>query len=119
VSMTTLDEAFADRDEVFSCIKMDAEGSEALIWAGADRFFQTHVDNHTIILLEWNPLGLVGVGTDRRALMAAFARQGFTVWQRDDHLKVTRITDVAQLDDWCNAELILTRDPARVAAVCP
>jgi hypothetical protein len=32
---------------------------------------------------------------------------------------VTRITDVSQFDDWCNAELVLARDPARIAAVCP
>ncbi|HVT49629.1 MAG TPA: FkbM family methyltransferase [Vicinamibacterales bacterium] len=119
VSMTTLDEAFADSDDIFSCIKMDAEGSEARIWAGADRFFQTHVDDRTIVLLEWNPPGLTGAGADRRALLATFARHGFMVWRRDDQLTVTRITDVSQLDDWCNAELVLARDPARVAAVCP
>jgi FkbM family methyltransferase len=119
VAMTTLDEAFTGHDEVFSCIKIDAEGSEALIWAGADRFLGTHVDNRTIILLEWNPPALVGAGTDRRALLAAFERHGFTVWRRDDRLQVTPISAVAQLDDWCNAELILARDPARVAAVCP
>ncbi len=118
VPMTTLDEAFAGSDEIFSCIKMDAEGSEARIWAGADGFFQTHVDDRTIILLEWNPPGLVGAGADRGALLATFARHGFFVWRRDDQLHVTRITDVSQLDDWCNAELVLARDPARIAEVC-
>jgi FkbM family methyltransferase len=119
VSMTTLDETFAEGDDIFSCIKMDAEGSEAWIWAGAERFFHTHVDDRTVILLEWNPPGLVGAGADRRALLATFERHGFSVWRRDDQLAVTPITDVSQLDDWCNAELVLARDPARIAAVCP
>jgi FkbM family methyltransferase len=119
VPMTTLDEAFAASDDVFSCIKMDAEGSEARIWAGADRFFRTHVDDRTVILLEWNPPGLTGAGADRRALLATFARHGFSTWRRDGSEGVTRITDVAQLDDWCNAELVLARDPARLAAVRP
>jgi FkbM family methyltransferase len=119
VRMTTLDETFAASDDVFSCIKMDAEGSEARIWAGGDRFFRTHVDDRTVILLEWNPPGLTGAGADRRALLATFARHGFSTWRRDESNAVTRITDVAQLDDWCNAELVLARDPARLAAVCP
>lgn len=119
VAMTTLDEAFAGSNEVFSCIKMDAEGSEARIWAGADRFFRAHVDDRTVVLLEWNPPGLTGAGADRCALLATFARYGFSVWRRDDRLAVTPITDVSQLDDWCNAELVLARDPARVAAVFP
>jgi len=118
VPLTTLDTVFADRDDVFSCIKMDAEGSEAMIWAGAARFFHEHVNDRTIILLEWNPPALAGSGADPRALLATFAQHGFSVWRRDDQLALTSITDVGQLDHRCNCELLLARDPARVAEVC-
>jgi FkbM family methyltransferase len=119
VPLTTLDAVFADRDEVFSCIKMDAEGSEAMIWAGGARFFREHVNDRTIIMLEWNPPALAGAGADPRALIATFANHGFSVWRRDDRLALTRITDAVQLDDRCNCELLLARDPARVVEVCP
>jgi FkbM family methyltransferase len=119
VPVTTLDAAFAGTGTVFSCIKMDAEGSESMIWAGGERFFRDHVGTDTIVLLEWNPPALQGAGADRHALLARFARAGFSVWRRDDRLAVTPVRDVADLDDWCISELVLARDPARVHAVCP
>jgi FkbM family methyltransferase len=119
VPLTTLDSVFANRDDVFSCIKMDAEGSEALIWAGATRFFREHVSDRTLILLEWNPPALAGAGADPRALLATFASHGFSAWRRDDRLAVTPIHDVRQLDDRCNSELLLARNAARVHEVCP
>jgi FkbM family methyltransferase len=119
VPVTTLDAAFAGTDTVFSCIKVDAEGSEAMIWAGGERFFRDHVGPHTVILLEWNPPALEGAGADRAALLARFIRAGFSVWRRDDRLAVTAIRELADLDDWCISELVLARDPARVRAVCP
>jgi len=118
VPLTTLDAVFAGRDDVFSCIKIDAEGSEAMIWAGAARFFHEHVNDRTVILLEWNPPALAGAGADPRALLATFAQHGFSVWRRDDQLTLTPITDAGQLDNRCNCELILARNPARVAEVC-
>ena len=119
VPVTTLDDAFAGTDTVFSCIKIDAEGSEAMIWAGGERFFADHVGPDTVVLLEWNPPALQGAGADRQALLARFGRAGFSVWRRDDRLAVTPIREVADLDDWCISELVLARDPARVRAVCP
>jgi FkbM family methyltransferase len=119
VPVTTLDTVFAGTETTFSCIKIDAEGSEDAIWAGGARFFREHVDDRTLVLLEWNPPALLGAGVDRARLMARFTRDGFSVWRRRDQLKVTRIDAVADLDDWCISELILARDPARVAAVCP
>jgi FkbM family methyltransferase len=119
VPVTTLDTAFGDTDITFSCIKIDAEGSEDMIWKGGERFVRDRVDDRTLILLEWNPPALQGAGADREGLMSRFTRDGFSVWRRDDHLKVTRINGVADLDDWCISELILARDPARVSAVCP
>jgi FkbM family methyltransferase len=118
VPITTLDTVFADRDDIFSCIKMDAEGSEAMIWAGATRFFQEHVDDRTLVLLEWNPPALAGAGADPRSLLAVFARHGFSVWRRDDHLAVTAITDAGQLDVRCNCELVLARSAERIREVC-
>jgi FkbM family methyltransferase len=117
VPMTTLDDVFGDGPEIFSCIKMDAEGSEALIWAGGRRFFEEHVSDRTIVLLEWNPPALRGAGADKGALLDTFHAHGFDVWRRNERLEVTRITGVDQLDDWCNCELVLARDPARIAEV--
>jgi hypothetical protein len=119
VPLSTLDAVFAERDEVFSCIKMDAEGSEAMIWAGGTRFFREHVDDRTLVLLEWNPPALAGAGADARALLATFASHGFKVWRRNDQLAVTPITDASQLSDRHNCELLLARDPGRLAEVCP
>jgi FkbM family methyltransferase len=118
VPLTTLDAVFADRKDVFSCIKIDAEGSEAMIWAGATRFFREHVNDRTLILHEWNPPALTGAGADPRALMAAFTRHGFSVWRRDERLAATPITDVAQLDTRYNCELLLARSADRVKEVC-
>jgi FkbM family methyltransferase len=119
VPVTTLDAVFADASPKFSCIKIDAEGSEEMIWAGGDRFFRDRVDDRTVILLEWNPPALQGAGADRANLMSRFARHGFSIWRRDDNLHVTRVNAVADLDDWSISELILARDPSRVAALCP
>jgi FkbM family methyltransferase len=117
VRMTTLDEVFGGSSEAFSCIKMDAEGSEAMIWAGGRRFFRERVTDRTIILLEWNPPALRGAGADRRALMEIFASHGFQVWRRTDRPDATPVSNVDQLDDWCNAELVLARDSRRVSEV--
>lgn len=119
VPVTTLDATFSGTTTIFSCVKIDAEGSEEMIWAGGGRFFVDHVDRHTLILLEWNPPALQGAGADRHRLMARFTGAGFSVWRRDDRLGVTPIGSVAELDDWCISELILARDPARIRAVCP
>jgi hypothetical protein len=77
------------------------------------------VSDRTLILLEWNPPALAGAGADPRALLATFARHGFSAWRRDDRLAVTPIHDVRQLDDRCNGELLLARTAARVQEVCP
>ncbi|MEQ1756764.1 MAG: FkbM family methyltransferase [Vicinamibacterales bacterium] len=119
VPMTTLDEVFANERESFDCIKIDAEGSEAMIWEGGRRFFREHVTPRTIVLLEWNPPALCGAGADLRGLMDTFATHGFQVWRRTDQLAVSRVMDVSQLDDWCNSELVLARDQTRIAEVFP
>jgi FkbM family methyltransferase len=117
VPMTTLDDVFGESLETFACIKIDAEGSEATIWAGGRRFFRERVTDRTIILLEWNPPALQGAGADRRGLMETFRWHNFQVWRRTDRPGAIPVTDVDQLDDWCNCELVLARDPARVAEV--
>jgi FkbM family methyltransferase len=117
VRMTTLDDVFGESAETFACIKMDAEGSEALIWAGGRRFFRERVTDRTVVLLEWNPPALRGAGADLGGLMETFGSHGFLVWRRTDQHSVTPVTDVRQLDDWCNSELVLARDPARVAEI--
>lgn len=117
VPMTTLDEVFGESSEQFTCIKMDAEGSEAMIWAGGRRFFRERVTDRTIILLEWNPPALRGAGADRRGLMETFASHDFQVWRRTDQPGAIPVTDADQLDDWCNCELVLARDPARVREI--
>jgi FkbM family methyltransferase len=115
VRMTTLDDVFGESSEEFTCIKMDAEGSEAMIWAGGRRFFRERVTDRTIILLEWNPPALRGAGADRRSLMETFRSHNFQVWRPTDQPGAVPVTDVDQLDEWCNCELVLARDPARVA----
>jgi FkbM family methyltransferase len=117
VAMTTLDEVFGGSADTFSCIKMDAEGSEALIWAGGRRFFDACVSDRTIVLLEWNPPALRGAGADGQALLDAVASHGFGIWRRNERLAVTPVTSADELDVWCNAELVLARNPARVAEV--
>ncbi len=119
VPATTLDAVFRGTRTVFSCIKMDTEGSEAMIWAGGDRFFREHVDDGTLILLEWNPPALAGAKADPHALMALFARYGFSVWRRDEALVATPVNEPADLDDWRISELLLARHQARLATVCP
>jgi FkbM family methyltransferase len=117
VHMTTLDDVFAESSETFACIKMDAEGSEAMIWAGGRRFFRDRVTDRTVILLEWNPPALRGAGADGRGLMDTFASHDFKVWRRTDQPGAIPVTDVGQLDEWCNSELVLARDSARVREI--
>ena len=117
VRMTTLDDVLGGSSETFDCIKIDAEGSEAMIWAGGRRFFRDRVTDRTIILLEWNPPALRGAGADRQALMKTFRSHNFQVWRRTDQPRAIPVTDASQLDDWCNAELVLARDPGRIAEI--
>jgi FkbM family methyltransferase len=117
VKMTTLDDVLGEHEESFDCIKMDAEGSEALIWQGGRRFFTERVTDRTVVLMEWNPPALNGTGADQGGLMDTFRSHGFKVWRRVGDSAVTPVADAGQLDDWCNSELVLARDPARVAEV--
>ncbi len=117
VPITTLDDVFADTIVPFSCIKMDAEGSEAAIWAGGRRFFRECVTDRTVVLMEWNPPALAGAGADATALLTMFGAYGFKVWRRVDDTAPEHISTVDQLDAWCNAELVLARDASRVAEV--
>lgn len=117
VAATTLDDAFADSDERFSCIKMDAEGSENLIWTGGERFFRDHTTERTVVLLEWNPPALAGTGTNLADLMHRFGRHGFRVWRRDESRTPVPVRAVHELDAWCNTELILARDDKRLAEI--
>lgn len=119
VAVTTLDATFAGSGVTFACVKLDAEGSEELIWRGGERFFADCVDARTIVLLEWNPPALGGLGVDREAFMARITNAGFSVWRRDDHLVATPVRTAAELDDWRISELLLARDPARIRTVCP
>ncbi len=117
VRMTTLDDRFGEGAGSFDCIKMDAEGSEAMIWAGGSRFFEEHVTERTVVLMEWNPPALNGAGADPRDLMECIQSHGFRVWRRIAPAGVIPVADVGQLDDWCNCELVLARSASRVAEV--
>ncbi len=58
-------------------IKMDTQGAEGLILAGAGQILSSNPS--VILLMEFWPFGLSHLGTDPRALLESLRRQGFRI----------------------------------------
>ena len=117
VECTTLDNYYRNRDIVFDFVKVDAEGAEPLIFSGAQDFLGRCTHDATIFAVEFNPQAIKGLGQDGTQFVDLLLQSGFFVWQLSDKGELRRVTGPAQLDTWCNAELILSRSNGAVNAL--
>lgn len=114
VDCTTLDEEFRHSDIQFDFLKIDAEGSDPLIIAGAPEFLKRNLKSDGIILLEWNPVAMRGLGASGAQLLSILEDNGFSVFRilSRNVLRTVRLPE--DFDNWCNADLIATRSVQRL-----
>ncbi|HTM47034.1 MAG TPA: FkbM family methyltransferase [Bryobacteraceae bacterium] len=117
VSCTTLDSHYAGREITFDFIKMDAEGAEPLIFAGSSAFLERCTTPETIYAIEYNPQAILGLKRDPGDFIGHLLALGFQVGKRQLSGVLQPIRDPSELDEWCNCELVLSRN-AGVLAGC-
>jgi FkbM family methyltransferase len=114
VDCTTLDEEFRQSDARFDFLKIDAEGAEPLILAGAKEFLTRNLTPDSIILLEWNPVAMRGLNASGAHLLSILEEHGFSVFQVSSRNVLKTVHTPEDLDTWCNADLIATRTVERL-----
>jgi hypothetical protein len=107
---TTLDKHYRDRDIVFDFVRIDAQGAEPLVFAGAEDFLRRRTHASTIFAVEFNPPAIQGFGQDPNQFLDHLLQTGFFVWQLSEKGELRHLTLHEDLDKQCNAELILSRD---------
>jgi FkbM family methyltransferase len=110
VRCTSLDNFYQGRDIVFDFIKIDAEGAEPLIFAGSRSFLERCITPNTIFAIEYNPQAITGLSMDPTDFIHLLTSE-FHVWKRQPSGEVTKVNCPSDLDDWCNSELVLSRNP--------
>jgi hypothetical protein len=99
---TTLDRHYRNRDIVFDFIKIDAQGVEPSIFAGAREFLRRCTTDSTIFAVQ-------RLGQDAMQFVEVLLQTGFFVWQLSEKGELRRLAGSGDLETGCNAELILSR----------
>ena len=107
---TTLDKHYRDRDIVFDFVRIDAQGAEPLIFAGAGDFLRRGTHATTIFAVEFKPQAIQSLGHDPMQFLDHLLQTGFFVWQLSEKGEIRHLTRHEDLSRQCNAELILSRD---------
>jgi hypothetical protein len=115
---TTLDEHYRNRDIVFDFVRIDADGAEPSIFAGAQDFLRRCTDDTTIFAVEFKPQAILGLGHDPMRFLDHL-QAGFFVWQLSEKSERRRLTRPEELDRLCNAQLILSRSIEAVHGKSP
>jgi len=107
VEAIALDEFFKDKDPRVDLIKIDAEGSEALIFKKMGRIIQTNPQ--LMIICEFAPPLLSGAGEDPRKFLEELTRgYGFKLKYIDNRSNLTE-SSPEELLSFPHCELFLTR----------
>lgn len=104
VAVTTFDAAAAPHIAGPCLVKMDTQGSEAMIIAGMRRHLAAHACG-TALLMEFWPFGLTQAGSSAEALAASLAPFGFSAWIVDEAAAALRPTSLDALVARAGAEL--------------
>jgi FkbM family methyltransferase len=80
VPATTVDEVLGHRRA--AGLKIDVEGAERLVLAGASRALREH--RIAIIQIEWNECSLKHLGETREPISRLLREYGYSVWRPDD-----------------------------------
>lgn len=115
VSATTLDALATELGLAPDLIKMDVEGAEGRVLAGAA---ETLARDHLMLLMELNPEALSALGTPPRQLLADLAGHGFTAYRLDGaHLAPASDEFLETLSDGSrHANLLFSRHPPAALA---
>jgi FkbM family methyltransferase len=102
VGATTVDEMF--QNEKIDFLKIDVQGWEARVLAGARQTLQRNAD--LILMLEFWPYGLAKAGTEPDALLELLEQDGFGLWHlkhgRLFRLKDMRLPNRKEAFDYCS-----------------
>lgn len=104
VAVTTFDVAAAPHITGPCLVKMDTQGSEAMIMAGMRRHLAAQGPG-TALLMEFWPFGLAHAGSSAEALAAMLAPFGFGAWIVDEAAAVLRPTSLDALVARAQADL--------------
>jgi len=107
---TTLDKHYRDRDIVFDFVRIDAQGAEPMVFAGAEDFLDRCTHATTIFATEFKPQAIQSLGHDPKKLLDHLLQTGFFVWQLSEKGELRHLTRHEDLNGQCNAELIFSRD---------
>jgi hypothetical protein len=107
---TSLDKHYRDRDIVFDFVRIDAQGAEPSVFAGAEDFLRRCTHTSTLFALEFKPQAMRGFGHDSVQFLDRLRQSGYSVWQLSEKGELRQLTRHEDLNRQCNAELILSRD---------
>ncbi len=96
VAVTTFDEAAAPHMSGPCLVKMDTQGSEAMILAGMRRHLAAHARD-TALLIEFWPFGLANAGSSAASLVAALEPLGMRAWVVEEAAGALLPTTMADL----------------------
>jgi hypothetical protein len=107
---TSLDEHYRDREIVFDFVRIDAQGAEPLVIAGAEDFLRRCTHTSTLFAIKFKPRAIQSFGHDPAQFLDHLLQTGFSVWQLSEKGELRHLTRPEVLNWQCNAELILSRD---------
>ncbi len=104
VAVTTFDEAVAPYIDGPCLVKMDTQGSEAMIITGMRGYLETHAPNMALLVEFW-PFGLANAGSSAAALLALLEPLGFQAWLVDEVARALVPTSLAELTSRAEGDL--------------
>lgn len=96
VAVTTFDAAAAPYLAGPCLVKMDTQGSEAMIIAGMREYLSAHAVNMALLVEFW-PFGLANAGSSAAALLALLEPLGFQAWLVEEGARRLVPTSLAEL----------------------
>jgi hypothetical protein len=106
---TSLDKYYRDRDIAFDFVRIDAQGAEPLVIAGAVDFLRRCTHSSTLFAVEFKPRAIQSFGHEP-AQFLDHLQTGFSVWQLSEKAELRHLTRPEVLNGQCNAQLIFSRD---------
>lgn len=104
VNVTTFDDTVAPLISGPCLVKLDTQGSEAMILKGMRRYLEGHASS-VAFLIEYWPFGLDNAGSAASELISLLARLGLNAWIVDEAARVLVRTTYSELADRAHTDL--------------
>ncbi len=115
VECRTLDEVYQNDTVVFDMVKVDAEGSEPLVFQGGQQsFLRKNVHDGTVFVLQFCPRTISGLGLNPTGFLDYLRGEGFRICRRTPSQDLDELPMNHHLDLWTRSELLISRSPFRL-----